>query len=129
MVDDTVGGYRTRRGTLIGISIYTMQRDPRWRGPDADSYEPMRFYDMDIVAGTAEPAFMPFGAGPHRCFSAAMGYLQAQFLLAQIDEIPDTNAPEPGSPARSRPALAGRGGRARCAHQSGRPSENEVSAT
>ena len=55
MVDDTVGGYRTRRGTLIGISIYTMQRDPRWRGPDADSCEPMRFYDMDIVGGTAEP--------------------------------------------------------------------------
>jgi len=38
----------------------------------------------DIVAGTAEPAFMPFGAGPHGCFGAAMGYLQVQFLLAQL---------------------------------------------
>jgi cytochrome P450 len=29
---------------------------------------------------------MPFGAGPHRCFGAAMGYLEAQFLLAQIHQ-------------------------------------------
>jgi cytochrome P450 len=44
----------------------------------------MRFYDKDIVAARPNPAFMPFGAGPHRCFGAAMGYLQVQFLLTQL---------------------------------------------
>lgn len=48
MIDDVVGGYRIRRGTLIGISIYTLQRDPRWWVPDADSYEPMRFYGCEM---------------------------------------------------------------------------------
>ncbi|MGH3541245.1 MAG: cytochrome P450 [Mycobacterium sp.] len=86
MIDDTIGGYRIRRGSVVGLSIYTMQRDPRWWGPDADSYEPMRFYDKDIVAARPNLAFMPFGAGPHRCFGAAMGYLEAQFLLAQIHQ-------------------------------------------
>lgn len=84
MIDDTIGGYRIRRGNLIGIPIYNLQRDPRWWGPDADSYEPMRFYDKEIVADRPNLAFLPFGAGPHRCFGAAMGYLEAQFLLTQI---------------------------------------------
>lgn len=86
MIDDTIGGYRIRRGTLIGIPIHSLQRDPRWWGPDANSYDPNRFYDKDIVAERPNLAFMPFGAGPHRCFGAAMGYLEAQFLLAQIHQ-------------------------------------------
>jgi cytochrome P450 len=84
MIDDTIGGYRIRRGNLIGIPIYHLQRDPRWWGPDAERYEPMRFYDKEIVAARPNLAFLPFGAGPHRCFGAAMGYLEAQFLLTQI---------------------------------------------
>ncbi len=86
MIDDTIGGYRIRRGTLIGIPIYSLQRDPRWWGPDPESYDPIRFYDKGIVAERPNLAFMPFGAGPHRCFGAAMGYLEAQFLLAQIHQ-------------------------------------------
>ncbi|MEB3032893.1 cytochrome P450 [[Mycobacterium] nativiensis] len=84
MTDDTIGGYRIRRGNLIGIPIYHLQRDPRWWGPNADSYDPMRFYDKQISAARPPLAYMPFGAGPHRCFGAAMGYLEAQFLLTQI---------------------------------------------
>ena len=45
---------------------------------------PMRFYGKDIVAARPNLAFIPFGAGPHRCFGAAMGYLQVQFLLAKL---------------------------------------------
>jgi cytochrome P450 len=55
-------------------------------GPNANSYEPIRFYDKDIVAARPNLAFIPFGAGPHRCFGATMGYLEAQFLLAQIHQ-------------------------------------------
>lgn len=86
MIDDTIGGYRIRRGTLVGIPIHSLQRDPRWWGSDAESYDPNRFYDKEIVADRPNLAFMPFGAGPHRCFGAAMGYLEAQFLLAQIHQ-------------------------------------------
>ena len=46
----------------------------------------MRFYDRDIVAARPNPA-MPFGAGPYRRFVAAIGYLQAQFLLTQLADI------------------------------------------
>jgi cytochrome P450 len=86
MIDDSIGGYRIRRGNLIGISPYLLHRDPRWWGPDPNSYDPMRFYDKDIAAARPNLAFIPFGAGPHRCFGASMGYVQAQFLLAQIHQ-------------------------------------------
>ncbi|OOK78788.1 cytochrome P450 family protein [Mycobacterium kansasii] len=33
MIDDVIGGYRIRRGTLIGLPIYALQRDPRWWAP------------------------------------------------------------------------------------------------
>jgi cytochrome P450 len=85
-VDDTIGGYRIRRGNLVGVSLYALHRDPRWWGPDADSYDPMRFYDKDVVAARPNLAFIPFGAGPHRCFGAAMGDMSAQFLLAQLHQ-------------------------------------------
>jgi cytochrome P450 len=104
MIDDTIGGYRIRRGTLIGISIYTMQRDPRWWGADAESYDPMRFYDKEIVAARPNLAFIPFGAGPHRCFGAAMGYMEAQFLLAQIHQRFRIHTPAGWTP-RHDPAL------------------------
>ncbi|MDT5281700.1 MAG: hypothetical protein QOJ20_2895 [Mycobacterium sp.] len=86
MIDDSIGGYRIRRGNLIGISPYALHRDPRWWGPDPNTYDPMRFYDKDIVTARPNLAFIPFGAGPHRCFGASLGYLGAQFLLAQIHQ-------------------------------------------
>jgi cytochrome P450 len=85
-VHDVMGGYRIRRGNLIGVSLYALQRDSRWWGPDADTYDPVRFYDKDIVAARPNLAFIPFGAGPHRCFGATMGYISAQFLLAQLHQ-------------------------------------------
>jgi cytochrome P450 len=85
-VDDTIGGYRIRRGNLVGVSLYALHRDSRWWGSDADSYDPMRFYDKDVVAARPNLAFIPFGAGPHRCFGASMGYISAQFLLAQLHQ-------------------------------------------
>jgi cytochrome P450 len=85
-VDDTIGGYRIRRGSLVGVSPYALHRDSRWWGPDADSYDPMRFYDKDIIAARPNLAFIPFGAGPHRCTGAAMGDMIAQFLLAQVHQ-------------------------------------------
>jgi hypothetical protein len=105
MIDDTVGGYRIRRGTLIGISIYAMRRDPRWWVPDAHSYQPMRFYDKDIVAARPNLAVMAFCGRPHRRFGAA-------------------------GPSGTIPACRGRSrGRAYRTYQSGRPSDKEVSAT
>src|ERR1700732_5455958 len=66
-----------------GTSISHLRPNPV-SGTTPDN--PMRFCDKDIVAARPNLAFLPFGAGPHRCFGASMGYLQAQFLLAQLPQ-------------------------------------------
>jgi cytochrome P450 len=103
MADDTIGGYRIRRGNLIAISPYAIHHDSRWWGPDVDSYDPMRFYDKDIVAARPNLAFIPFGAGPLRCIGASMGDMSAQFLLAQLHQRFRIQLP-PGWVARHNPA-------------------------
>ena len=69
----------------------------------------MRFYDTNIVAARPNLAFMPFGARTAPLFRCGDG-LSAGAIPARPDpsEIPDTNAPGLGFPARSRPAVAGR---------------------
>ena len=71
----------------------------------------MRFYDKDIVAARAEPGLYAIRrrtAPLFRCGDA----LSAGAIPARPDpsEIPDTNAPGLGFPARSRPAVTGRRG-------------------
>ena len=66
---------------------------------------PMRFYDKDVVAARPNVAFMPFGAEPHRCFGAAMGYLRAQFLFAQIHQRFRIQTRPGRGPATFRPPL------------------------
>lgn len=86
MTGDTIGGYRIRRGNLIAMSPHLIHHDSRWWGADSDSYDPMRFYDKDIIAARPNLAFIPFGVGPLRCIPAAMGDMSAQFLLAQLHQ-------------------------------------------
>jgi cytochrome P450 len=102
-VDDTIGGYRIRRGNLVGMSPYALHRDSRWWGPDADSYDPMRFYDKSIVAARPNLASIPFGAGPHRCVGASMGDMSAQLLLAQLHQRFRIQIPPDWVPGRKVP--------------------------
>ncbi|OBY32439.1 cytochrome P450 [Mycolicibacter kumamotonensis] len=83
MHDDVIGGYLIPRYTIIGPSLYSMHRDPRWwREPDR--YAPERFLDEEATKNRPRLAFMPFGSGPHHCIGMGMAYMNAQFLLAII---------------------------------------------
>jgi cytochrome P450 len=57
----------------------------------------MRFYDNDIVPTRPSLAFMPFGAGPHRCFGAAMGYLRQSRALGSF-RLKDSQPSDFGRP-------------------------------
>lgn len=75
-------GRRVRRGTFVGISVYTIQRDPRvW--PDPESFNP----DRVLPSGHAETepiAYLPFGWGPRRCLGARFATTEARLALAMI---------------------------------------------
>lgn len=86
MRDDVIGDYRIPKGTLVGVSMYALHRDPRWWGPDPDCYDPNHFFDKAEAEARPNLAFIPFGAGPHRCIGSALAYMNAAFLLAVIHQ-------------------------------------------
>ncbi len=85
LADDEVGGYHIRKGTVVGVSVYALHRDARW-WPDPDVFDPTRFTDKAVVAARPSMAFIPFGAGPHRCIGSQMGYMNAQFILTLLHQ-------------------------------------------
>jgi cytochrome P450 len=75
-------GKRVRRGTLVGISVYSIQRDPRvW--PDPERFNPDRLLPSDGTE-TEPMAYLPFGWGPRRCLGARFATTEARLALAMI---------------------------------------------
>ncbi|MCX2681806.1 cytochrome P450 [Galbibacter sp. EGI 63066] len=83
--DDTVSGFHIKKGTLFGISIYEMHRNPKyWENPE--DFIPERFSE-----GKKYKAYMPFGAGPRLCIGN--NFAMYEMLLA-INAIVNTFAIE-----------------------------------
>ncbi|ARG59885.1 cytochrome P450 [Mycobacterium kansasii] len=100
MRDDWIDGYFIPRGTLIGVPMYTLHRDTRW-WQNPDSYDPNRFANPAQVQSRPATSFLPFGFGPHRCIGSALGYMNAQFLLAIIHQRYCVNFPIGWQPRHS----------------------------
>jgi cytochrome P450 len=78
---DQVGDVAVRRGTLVMISPWVLQRHRRlWKDPDA--FNPSRF--LGDVALAHRFAYMPFGAGPRICIGAQLALTEACLVLATM---------------------------------------------
>ena len=85
MRDSEISGYRIPKGTIVGVSVYALHRDLRWwRNPD--EFDPNRFMDPEIASARPSLAYIPFGAGPHRCIGSQMGYMNAIFILTLLHQ-------------------------------------------
>jgi cytochrome P450 len=80
--DVSIGGYDVRKGSLIVIHSYAMQRDDRYF-PDAERYDPERF-----AAGWEERipryAYLPFGSGPRGCIGNSFAMIEARLVLVAM---------------------------------------------
>lgn len=85
MRDNEISGYRIPKGTIVGVSVYALHRDRRW-WRDPDSFDPSRFTDPEIAKARPALAYIPFGAGPHRCIGSQMGYMNAIFILTLVHQ-------------------------------------------
>ncbi|KAK6185974.1 hypothetical protein SNE40_008098 [Patella caerulea] len=73
-----VAGYTIPAGHQICVSPTTNQRlEDTWE--DATTYNPDRFLDPD-VANSEKFAYVPFGAGRHRCIGESFAYVQIKTL-------------------------------------------------
>ncbi len=78
--DTLLGGHVVPAGTRLLVSIHLVHRHARsWRDPAV--FRPERFDPAtdETVAG----AFLPFGAGAHRCIGRELARLQGRVLLAR----------------------------------------------
>lgn len=72
--NDSVGDYYIKKGTLFGVSIYEMHRNPKyWKDPE--TFLPERF-----LGDQKYQAYMPFGAGPRLCIGN--NFAMYEMLLA-----------------------------------------------
>lgn len=71
--------FRLVKGSCFNISIYSIHRDPRYWGADAETWRPERF-DPKATKNHHPAQFIPFGTGPRNC----VGYHLAKLELAKF---------------------------------------------
>jgi cytochrome P450 len=78
----TLGGLKVKRGALLMISPWTIQRhEAYW--PRPHEFDPDRFSaarESELVPGT----YLPFGLGPRLCIGAAFATTEATLILARL---------------------------------------------
>jgi len=76
--DDHLDGHAVRKGSIMVVSSYANQRNPRfWRDPER--FDPGRF-------ATPPDAYryFPFGIGPHACIGKHLALIEAKLALAML---------------------------------------------
>jgi cytochrome P450 len=77
-----VAGFRIRRGVIVGMPTWSVQRDARWFD-DPGAFRPERWAN-DLARRLPRYAYFPFGGGPRQCVGNAFAMMEAVLLLATI---------------------------------------------
>jgi cytochrome P450 len=79
---DVLSGVRIKKGSLIVIAPYVVQRHRRlWDDPDA--FDPSRF--LPEARDTIDPfAYLPFGRGPRGCIGVTFAMQEAALIMRAI---------------------------------------------
>lgn len=78
--DIAVDGFRVQAGSMVGIGIYALHRDPTlWQHPL--EFDPDRF-SPENSAGRNRWQYLPFGGGPRKCVGDHFAMLEATLALA-----------------------------------------------
>lgn len=84
---DTLVGYPIPAGSLVGISLNLLHRNPKlWDRPDA--FEPERFAP-EPSADRHRFAYLPFGAGGRICLGNNFAMMESKLILATIVQAYD----------------------------------------
>lgn len=77
-----IGGYQLARGSLVTLSPYVTQRDPRWF-PEPERFDPDRF-GPGRADHIPEYAYLPFGGGPHVCIGNTFAMMEIALVTATL---------------------------------------------
>jgi cytochrome P450 len=77
----SLGAHRVRRGTIVLIAVYLIQRSSTW--PDPHEFDPRREFPTS-PSEASHTAYLPFGLGPRRCLGARFAIAESRLALAMI---------------------------------------------
>jgi cytochrome P450 len=77
------GYFKVPTGSLLLISPYVTQRDPRFWA-DADKFIPERWAEQSIKEAGQKNIFLPFGGGIRRCIGESFAWTEAILVVATL---------------------------------------------
>jgi cytochrome P450 len=80
--DFEIGGYRIPAGTIVMMSPWVIQRDPRF-WPEPLRFDPGR-WTPEAEAARHRFAYFPFGAGPRKCIGEGFAWMEGTLVLAAL---------------------------------------------
>jgi cytochrome P450 len=80
--DDTLGGYRVKRGHLVALSQYVTHRDPRFF-KDPERFLPDRFLPGRLEA-LPKFAYFPFSGGPRQCIGNHFALQEMALVIVRV---------------------------------------------
>ncbi|MGH2601400.1 MAG: cytochrome P450, partial [Dehalococcoidia bacterium] len=89
----TLAGHRLQAGTIVLVSPWVVQRDPRYFDRPG-AFEPERWGD-GLARRLPRYAYFPFGGGPRVCIGAGFAMMEAVVVLAtmarrfRLSPVPD----------------------------------------
>jgi cytochrome P450 len=93
--DLELGGYRVKKGYTVFMSQWVSHRDPRYFGPDPETFRPERWLD-GLAKRLPKYAYYPFGGGPRVCIGNTFALMEAAIMLAAVGQkFRFTLEPEP----------------------------------
>ncbi|KAI0074974.1 cytochrome P450 monooxygenase pc-bph [Panus rudis PR-1116 ss-1] len=78
----TVCGQFFPEGTVLSVPTFTIHRDKRVWGEDADVYRPERWFEQDKTL--MQKTFNPFSFGPRSCVGRNLANMELQIIIASI---------------------------------------------
>ena len=82
LADYAIGDFVVPARSVVFMSPYVMQRDPRYYA-DADRFLPAR-WTPDFKAALPKFAYFPFGGGPRQCIGEPFARMELALLVATI---------------------------------------------
>jgi cytochrome P450 len=100
--DMEIGGFRVEAGSIVLMSPWVIQRDPRW-WPDPLRFDPGR-WTPEMEAGLPRFAYFPFGGGPRKCIGEGFAWTEEILVLATLASRWRVR-PVPGHPVEPEPMI------------------------
>jgi len=82
LVDQRIGPYRVPADSIVLLSPFVTQRDPRFFS-EPDQFRPER-WTAEWKSSLPPFSYFPFGGGPRRCIGESFAWAEAILLLATL---------------------------------------------